>query len=202
MLGARCATCDSNVLKRSWKTRTRRALHVRSTSRYEFSCDRVHRRSAACARARFSQCYEQTGCSACLRYQNCARDIVSSTKREVGMSNAVQTLFEERADDVEHASPPGDVADYRRDLRGAPHARSGRYGMNIWTEFKNAILPWLLAGAVVTFLIAEHRRTTGALLDANTRLANAVEQQGKALDGVRALLASQGYTLPPLAKPQ
>jgi hypothetical protein len=74
--------------------------------------------------------------------------------------------------------------------------------MSIWTEFKNAILPWVLAGAVITFLIAEHRRTTAALLDANTRLAGAVEQQGKALDGVRALLASQGYTLPPLAKPQ
>ena len=72
--------------------------------------------------------------------------------------------------------------------------------MSIWTEFKNAILPWVLAGAVITFLIAEHRRTTAALLDANTRLADAVEQQGKALDGVRALLASQGYTLPPLAE--
>ena len=74
--------------------------------------------------------------------------------------------------------------------------------MNIWTEFKNAILPWLLAAAVVTFLITEHRRTTEALVAANARLANAVDQQGKALDGVRALLASQGYTLPPLAKPQ
>ena len=72
--------------------------------------------------------------------------------------------------------------------------------MNIWTEFKNSILPWLLAGAVVTFLIAEQRRTTQALLDANGRLADAVEQQGKALDGVRALLASQGYTLPPLTE--
>jgi hypothetical protein len=40
------------------------------------------------------------------------------------------------------------------------------------------------------------------LLEANNRLANAVEQQGKALDGVRGLLASQGYTLPPLTKPQ
>jgi len=74
--------------------------------------------------------------------------------------------------------------------------------MSIWTEFKNTILPWLLASAVVAFMIAEHRRTTGALLDANNRLANAVEQQGKALDGVRSLLASQGYTLPPLSKPQ
>lgn len=74
--------------------------------------------------------------------------------------------------------------------------------MSVWNEFKNAILPWLLASAVIAFLIAEHRRTTAALLDANTRLANAVEQQGKALEGVRALLASQGYTLPPLAKPQ
>jgi hypothetical protein len=60
----------------------------------------------------------------------------------------------------------------------------------------------LAQSAVIGFLIAEHRRTTAALLDANTRLANAVEQQGKALDGVRSLLASQGYTLPPLTKPQ
>ncbi|HEY7191882.1 MAG TPA: hypothetical protein VH436_35285 [Vicinamibacterales bacterium] len=74
--------------------------------------------------------------------------------------------------------------------------------MHIWTEFKNSILPWLLAGGVVTFLIAEHHRTTDALLAANARLATAVEQQGKALDGVRGLLASQGYTLPPLATRQ
>jgi hypothetical protein len=74
--------------------------------------------------------------------------------------------------------------------------------MGIWTEFKNAILPWLLASAVVAFLITEHRRTTEALLAANARLASAVDQQGKALDGVRALLSSQGYTLPPLTKPQ
>ena len=74
--------------------------------------------------------------------------------------------------------------------------------MQIWNEFKNTILPWLLAGAVVAFLIAEHRRTTAALLEANNRLASAVEQQGKALEGVRALLASQGYTLPPFGKPQ
>jgi len=72
--------------------------------------------------------------------------------------------------------------------------------MSIWTEFKNTILPWLLAAGVVTFLITEHRRTTQALLDANVRLAGAVEQQGKALEGVRSLLASQGYTLPPLAE--
>jgi hypothetical protein len=71
--------------------------------------------------------------------------------------------------------------------------------MQIWIEFKNTILPWLLAGAVVAFLVSEHRRTTAALVDANARLAAAVEQQGKALDGVRALLAAQGYTLPPLA---
>jgi hypothetical protein len=74
--------------------------------------------------------------------------------------------------------------------------------MNFWLEFKNAILPWLLAAGVVAFLIFEHRRMTEALLDANGRLADAVAQQGKALDGVRSLLASQGYTLPPLAEPQ
>lgn len=74
--------------------------------------------------------------------------------------------------------------------------------MHIWSEFKNTLLPWLLAGAVVAFLVTEHRRTTAALVEANARLADAVEQQGAALDGVRELLASQGYTLPPLADPQ
>jgi hypothetical protein len=74
--------------------------------------------------------------------------------------------------------------------------------MNIWSEFKNAILPWVLAGGVVAFLVVEHRRTTAVLIEANERLAAAVEDQGKALDGVRGLLASQGYTLPPLAAGQ
>jgi len=74
--------------------------------------------------------------------------------------------------------------------------------MHYWVEFKNTILPWMLAAGVVAFLIAEHRRTTEALLGANNRLAAAVEQQGKALDGVRALLASQGYMLPPLDEPR
>jgi hypothetical protein len=74
--------------------------------------------------------------------------------------------------------------------------------MSIWMEFKNSILPWLLAALVVAFLIAEHRETTRALLEANSRLAEAVEKQGEALDGVRSLLASQGYTLPPLTEPR
>ncbi len=74
--------------------------------------------------------------------------------------------------------------------------------MPIWIEFKNTILPWLLAAGVVTFLIMEHRRTTEALMSANGRLAEAVEQQGRALEGVRQLLSSQGYTLPPLTAPQ
>ncbi len=74
--------------------------------------------------------------------------------------------------------------------------------MPIWMEFKNTLLPWLLAAGVVTFLVAEHRRTTDALMTANGRLAEAVEQQGKALEGVRQLLSAQGYTLPPLTAPQ
>jgi hypothetical protein len=71
-----------------------------------------------------------------------------------------------------------------------------------WIEFKNTILPWMLAGGVVTFLIHEHRQTTEALLGANARLAAAVEQQGQALEGVRQLLATQGYTVPPPGAPQ
>lgn len=69
--------------------------------------------------------------------------------------------------------------------------------MNIWTEFKNSILPWLIAAGVVALVIMEHRRTTAALVSANGRLAEAVEVQGRALEGVRELLAKQGYTLPP-----
>ena len=74
--------------------------------------------------------------------------------------------------------------------------------LTYWTEFKNTILPWLLAGGVVMFLVNEHRQTTQALLGANARLAEAVEEQGKALEGVRQLLSAQGYTLPPLNAPQ
>jgi hypothetical protein len=74
--------------------------------------------------------------------------------------------------------------------------------MQLWIEFKNTILPWLLAAGVVSFLVVEHRRMTSALLEANGRLAAAVESQGKALEGVRQLLAAQGYTLPPLTGPR
>jgi hypothetical protein len=69
--------------------------------------------------------------------------------------------------------------------------------VQIWAEFKTAILPWLIAGGVVALLMMEHQRTTAALVAANARLAEAVELQGRALDGVRDLLSKQGYTLPP-----
>lgn len=112
------------------------------------------------------------------------------------MGNSVQYQDETRAFEIEPADPAPGPLSIGRPRRG----RGAEVGMHVWTEFKNTILPWLLAGAVVAFLITEHRRTTGAVLEANARLANAVEEQGKALEGVRALLASQGYTLPPLAK--
>lgn len=83
-------------------------------------------------------------------------------------------------------------------LFAAPAARIGGTAMPVWIEFKNAILPWLIAAGVVALLITEHHRTTEALINANGRLATAVEVQGRALEGVRELLAAQGYTLPPL----
>jgi len=124
-----------------------------------------------------------SGCPAGSCYEKCVRNLGTGT----------------RFGDVQICIPSGALS-VGVTLRGVPRV-FWEVQMNIWTEFKNTILPWLLASAVVAFLVAEHRRTTGALLEANNRLANAVEQQGKALDGVRALLASQGYTLPPLAKP-
>jgi hypothetical protein len=74
--------------------------------------------------------------------------------------------------------------------------------MQFWVEFKTTILPWLIAAAVVVLLMTEHQRTTAALVAANGRLAEAVEIQGKALDGVRELLAKQGYTVPPFEAPR
>ena len=74
--------------------------------------------------------------------------------------------------------------------------------MQIWSEFKTTVLPWLIAASVVGLLMVEHRRTTDALVEANTRLADAVESQSDALDGVRELLARQGYTLPPFGVPE
>ena len=68
--------------------------------------------------------------------------------------------------------------------------------MTYWTEFKNTILPWLLAGSVVAFLVMEHRRTTDALLGANARLAAAVEEQGRALDGVSSCSRPRGTPCP------
>ena len=69
--------------------------------------------------------------------------------------------------------------------------------MQIWTEFKTTILPWVIAAVVVAIMISENRRTTEAMVEANARLADAVESQSRALDGVRDLLAAQGYTLLP-----
>ena len=72
--------------------------------------------------------------------------------------------------------------------------------VQIWTEFKTAILPWVLAALFIGVLMMESRRTTGALGAANARLTEALASQGRALDGVRDLLAAQGYTLPPFVE--
>jgi large-conductance mechanosensitive channel len=74
--------------------------------------------------------------------------------------------------------------------------------MGIWTEFKTTILPWIIAAVVVALMISENRRATEVMVQANARLADAIESQGRALDGVRDLLAAQGYTLPPFGVSQ
>ena len=74
--------------------------------------------------------------------------------------------------------------------------------LQVWTEFKTTILPWFIAAVVVALMISENRRTTEAMVEANARLADAVESQGQALNGVRDLLAAQGYTLPPFGVSQ
>ena len=68
--------------------------------------------------------------------------------------------------------------------------------MNIWTEFKTSILPWLLRGRR-DFLIAEHavRLRTARRHGVGRRGLNNRARRSMCS---RAAARSQGYTLPPL----
>jgi hypothetical protein len=71
--------------------------------------------------------------------------------------------------------------------------------MQIWSEFKQVVLPLLVAAAVVGLLEWRHGREAARWERAIAAHAAAIEQQAAAVDKIGDLLATQGYTLPPLA---
>lgn len=69
--------------------------------------------------------------------------------------------------------------------------------MEWWTVFETRILPWLIAAAVVALVISESHRTTAQMVGMNEQLGKAVAAQAEALEGIRQLLGTQGYTVGP-----
>jgi len=62
--------------------------------------------------------------------------------------------------------------------------------MQLWTEFRTHLLPWLVAAAVVGLMAHQEHRRTLTLNQALIRQAQAIEAQNN-------LLATQGYLVPP-----
>lgn len=62
--------------------------------------------------------------------------------------------------------------------------------MQLWTEFRTHLLPWLVAAAVVSLMSYQENRRTMSLNAAIQRQAQAIEAQN-------SLLATQGYLVPP-----
>jgi hypothetical protein len=71
--------------------------------------------------------------------------------------------------------------------------------MRIWDEFKQVVLPWVLAAGVIAFVW----HMTGQLLyqyEASARLqAQHIEALSKEVEGIKDLLSQQGYVVPPTA---
>ena len=61
-----------------------------------------------------------------------------------------------------------------------------------WTEFKTAVLPWLLAGAVVVLLQAAYAREA-------ENLRKALAAQAVELGRIHDLIAQQGYISAPVS---
>src|SRR4029450_2277341 len=93
--------------------------------------------------ARFSHGLLASAVAAGSDHQKCVRDLGTETR--IGSEQMCATPEESCAQDFPIVAHPHAFCE-------AP--------MNIWTEFKNAILPWLLASAVVAFTIAATPRST------------------------------------------
>jgi hypothetical protein len=62
--------------------------------------------------------------------------------------------------------------------------------MLYWTEFKNSILPWVIAGSLVALVVSDNRRRNEEMAEQQLRLTQSIEQ-------IHLLLSTQGYLSPP-----
>lgn len=69
--------------------------------------------------------------------------------------------------------------------------------MTIWSEFKQTLLPWVIAALVIGVLLFESHRNSQTILDISARQTEAMREQAKTLDGIRTLMSQQGYVVPP-----
>lgn len=69
--------------------------------------------------------------------------------------------------------------------------------MNLWTEFKQTLLPWFIAAAVIALLVYETHRGERLLAEQYRDMAAGVQAQAEALEGIKTLLAQQGYIVTP-----
>ena len=67
----------------------------------------------------------------------------------------------------------------------------------IWIEFKQVVLPWLLAAAVIVL----HQWTVERYTLGSESVSAAIKENAIVLDGVRSLLAERGYTVAPSPLP-
>ena len=67
--------------------------------------------------------------------------------------------------------------------------------MEIWSEFRRHILPWLIAGAVVGLMAHQENKRTA-------RLNELLLRQAQSLESVHILLSTQGYLVPPTQEPR
>jgi len=67
--------------------------------------------------------------------------------------------------------------------------------MVIWTEIRQNILPWLLAGAVIGMMAHQENKRTA-------RMNELLPRQAQSLESVHILLSTQGYLVPPIQEPR
>jgi hypothetical protein len=67
--------------------------------------------------------------------------------------------------------------------------------MVIWTEIRQNILPWLLAGAVIGMMAHQENKRTA-------RMNELLLRQAQSLESVHILLSTQGYLVPPIQEPR
>jgi hypothetical protein len=63
--------------------------------------------------------------------------------------------------------------------------------MVYWTEFKSAILPWVIAGSLIWLLVSDGRRREEEFAVQQLRLS-------QSLENLHLLMSTQGYISPPI----